>query len=434
MTLMSLRLAVVVAFAVLAWPAAAPRFDRVLALKPAEGVFAYARISPNGRFLAYASEMPGPNGRGITQTVTVVDLDTKRVVFTEPGIDAYWSNDGTRIIYLSRGGGRRSSVAIRHHDTGAIARNVAPVDLGDYFSWSVDSGRDLIMTIQSNFYYLDGDAAVMPSGRVTSCRGIGVGERPLISKDGHRITTFVGGSVVVRGRTDCANVFDTGLPGGKADFSFDGRYIAFHVPKAGMNAYDVVVVDTAKRTIRNLTSSLAGSSLFPSWTEDGRINFRYDGADYRGFITVTDVLSTPEQPLPAAAARTAAPVTWASLFPSAPPPSHETSLVLVWSSWSAHTPEALTELQRARDELAAAGLDVGVVTTPEISSQRADLDRLRRQHAITLPELAGTPAGLASAEALNQSPTTLLFKDGRLVDRKLGAQTADALRQWVRTF
>jgi hypothetical protein len=77
---------------------------------------------------------------------------------------------------------------------------------------------------------------------------------------------------------------------------------------------------------------------------------------------------------------------------------------------------------------------VGVVTTPEISSQRADLDRLRRQHAITLPELAATPAGLASAEALNQSPTTLLFKDGRLVDRKLGAQTAEALRQWVRTF
>lgn len=434
MTLMSLRLAVVVAFAVLAWPAAAPRFDRVLELKPAEGVFAYARISPNGRFLAYASEMPDPNGRGITQTVTIVDLDTKRVVFTEPGIDAYWSNDGTRIIYLSRGGGRRSSVAIRHHDTGAIARDVAPVGLGDYFSWSVDRGRDLIMTIQSNFYYLDGDAAVMPNGRVSSCPGIGVGERPLISKDGRRITTFVGGAVVVRGRTDCVNVFDTGLQGGKADFSFDGRYIAFHVPKTGMNAYDVVVVDTAKRTVRNLTSSLAGSSLFPSWTEDGRINFRYDGADYRGFITVTNVLSTPERPLPAAAASTAPPVTWASLFPTAPVPVHDINLVLVWSSWSAHTPDALEELQRARDDFAAAGLDVGVMTTPEISSRRADLDRLRRQHAITLPELAATPAGLASAEALNQSPTTLLFKEGRLVDRKLGAQTADALGQWVRTF
>ena len=431
---MDIRLAVVAAFAVLAWPAASARFERVFELQPSEGVFAYARISPDGRFLAYASEMPTPNGRGITQTVTVVELETKRVVFTEPGIDAYWSNDGTRMIYLSRGGGRRSSVAIRHHDTGAIARDVAPVGLGDYFSWAVDNGRDVIMTIESHFYYLNGDAAVMPAGRVTSCPGIGVGARPLISKDGRRITTFVRGSVVVRGRTDCDHVFDTGLQGGKADFSFDGRYIAFHVPRTGMDAYDVVVVDTAKRTMRYLTSGLAGSSLFPSWTEDGRLNFRYDGADYRGFLTATAVLSTPEQPLPAPAARTAAPATWASLFPAAPAPAHDMNLVLVWSSWSAHTPDALTELQRARAEFQAAGLDVGVMTTPEISSRRSDLDRLRRQHAVTLPELTATPAGLASAEALNQSPTSLLFKDGRLVDRKLGAQTAEALREWVGKF
>ena len=32
-------------------------FEKIFPLKPNEGVFAYARISPNGRFLAYASEM-----------------------------------------------------------------------------------------------------------------------------------------------------------------------------------------------------------------------------------------------------------------------------------------------------------------------------------------------------------------------------------------
>lgn len=143
---MEMRLAVVAAFAVLAWPAASAKFEKVFELKPSEGVFAYARISPDGQFLAYASEMPNPNGRGITQTVTVVELKTKQVVFTEPGIDAYWSNDGKRMIYLGRGG-RRSSVVIRHHDTGEIVRDVAPVGLGDYFSWSVDNGRTLIMTI-----------------------------------------------------------------------------------------------------------------------------------------------------------------------------------------------------------------------------------------------------------------------------------------------
>jgi len=34
---------------------AGPQFQRVYPLKPAEGVFAYARISPDGKLLAYAS-------------------------------------------------------------------------------------------------------------------------------------------------------------------------------------------------------------------------------------------------------------------------------------------------------------------------------------------------------------------------------------------
>ena len=35
------------------------------------------------------------------------------------------------------------------------------------------------------------------------------------------------GVVVVRNIADCADIIDTGLPGAKADFSWDGRYIAF---------------------------------------------------------------------------------------------------------------------------------------------------------------------------------------------------------------
>ena len=33
-----------------------PRFERVYPLKPEEGVFAYSRISPDGRFLAYLDQ------------------------------------------------------------------------------------------------------------------------------------------------------------------------------------------------------------------------------------------------------------------------------------------------------------------------------------------------------------------------------------------
>src|SRR5262245_49272180 len=72
-----------------------PTFERLFPLASAEGVFAYARISPDGRTLAYASEVGDRTIRGgIQRTVTVVDLATRTVVFREPGIDAYWSTDG----------------------------------------------------------------------------------------------------------------------------------------------------------------------------------------------------------------------------------------------------------------------------------------------------------------------------------------------------
>src|SRR5687768_18002976 len=97
-------------------PARAPQFERVLALDPGEGVFAYARISPNGRYLAYASE------RGRSRTTTLVDLTSGKTLFTEAGIDAYFSTDGDRFIYLSQGDG--SSVAMYHLADGSVTRDV----------------------------------------------------------------------------------------------------------------------------------------------------------------------------------------------------------------------------------------------------------------------------------------------------------------------
>lgn len=44
--------------------------------------------------------------------------------------------------------------------------------------------------------------------------------------------TFVRGTIVVRNLTDRAYVLDTGLQGAKVDSSWDGRYLAFHAPKA----------------------------------------------------------------------------------------------------------------------------------------------------------------------------------------------------------
>ncbi len=416
---------------------AGPTFERNYPLEPDQGVFAYSRISPDGRYLAYAAEKlnslpPGNMGvRGapqIAQTVKVVDLTTKQILFNEVGIDAYWSPDSERIIFSSYAAG---SVSIWHRPDNSITRNVVPIALGDYFSWAERDGRQLIATITSNYYYLNGDKAVLPAGRVTSCPNIGVGDRPLISKDGRRISTFVRGTVVVRSLSDCKDIIDTGLQGAKADFSFDGRYLALHDAKPDGNGEQIEVVDLQKRTVRTVTSGLPGSSLFPSWTRDGRLSFRYDGPDYRGFMMASNVLSAPERPLPATPRKLSMNRQWRDIFPETPAPRRKLTLVTIWGTWSAHSPVVLRDLQRAEADFKSRRLDVSLLTAVEPASYRSDLDRIRRQNNITLPEIPLTPARFALTEAVNQSPSTLVFKGGKLIDRRLGPQSYDDLRAWV---
>ncbi len=401
-------------------PTRAPKFQRVLALAPEEGVFAYARISPDGRHLVYASEAERE------RTTVLVDLKTKKTLFTEPGIDAYFSTQGDRFIYLSA----ESGVSMYHMKTGAVTRDVAPERLGDYFSWGWRDEKNLILTIQSNYYYLDGDVGVMPASRVQPCPGIGMGERPLLSRDGGRISTFVRGSIVVRNLTDCEFVLNTGIQGAKADFSWDGRYIAFHAPKATGRGYEIQVVDIEKKTVRTITSML-GSSYFPSWTKDGRLNFRYDGDDYRGFMMASDVLSAPQRPLPAVPAALPSNRRWSDIFPETPRPAPAVSLVTVWSSWSAHSPDALLDLQRAREYFAQQSQDVAIATATDPGSREQDALRLLAAHRIDLPRIPLAPERLNFTEAQNQVPATLLFRDGQLIDRRLGAQTYEGLREWV---
>jgi hypothetical protein len=403
---------------------AEPRFDRVYPLSPREGVFAYSRISPDGNLLAYASETP--NGR--QRTITVVDLRTKEIVFEEPGIDAYWSTDGTRMIWLSQD--RGTNVSIRHHRSGRIERSIAPVQLGDYFSWGVRDGRDLILTISSNYYFLDGDRGVLPASRVQPCDAIGTGDRPLLSREGDRITTFVRGTIVVRSLVGCDYILDTGIRGAKADFAWGGRYIAFHSPKERGSGYDIRVVDLEERTVRTITN-FEGSSYFPSWTRDGRLSFRYDGDDYRGFITASDVLSAPALPLPASSQRVPADREWDDIFPETERPANHLNVVLVWGPWSAHSPEALVDLDNAREYFARQALDVGVMHATDPGSYPGDAERLLEREAVATPRIPLASERLPLTEAHNQNPTTLLFRDGVLIDRRMGALTDGQIRDWV---
>jgi Tol biopolymer transport system component len=113
---LSLSALSVLSFAV-APPPHGPRYEHLFTLKPKEGVFAYVRISSDGKRLAYASEISARPSAQRNWSVTAVDLTTKKTLFSENGIDAYWSNDGTRVIYSGMNG-----VTIRN-----VATNTASV-------------------------------------------------------------------------------------------------------------------------------------------------------------------------------------------------------------------------------------------------------------------------------------------------------------------
>ena len=403
----------------------APRYERVHTLSPKEGVFAYARISPDGKRLAYASQIHGRPANQRTWTITVVDLPTKKVLMSEDGIDAYFSNDGKRLIYAGSGG-----VNIRNLETGAGGAYPQASQLGDYFSWAVRDGRDLILTIANNYYYLDRDKPVLPHRQVPRCDRIGTGDRPLISKDGKRITTFFKGNLVVRGLDHCENIFETGIQGSKADFSFDGRYIAFHVVKDQGTGYEIQIVDLERRTVRTL-EGLPGSALFPSWTQDGRLCFRYDGPEYRGFMIAHNVLDADASQLPAVSEALPDRRRWEEIFPETPKAARGLRMVMIWAPWSAHSLEAFTELQDARETLASAGVSIDVMAAADPGSSETDIAAQLQDFGVTVPRIPLSQRNLARTEARNQMPTTLLFQDGVLVDSRLGAQSSDALRKWV---
>jgi hypothetical protein len=405
-------------------------FEEVLALGASESVFAYARISPDGRALVYSSDTTAGNANvGADYQLRVFDLVAKRILFSRKGIDGWWSNSGDRIIFRDQGTSGDDSVSIWRRSTGQVAQNVASIALGDYFSWATRGGRELIVTIASNYYYLNGDRALLPAERVPSCPGIGRGERPLVSRDGQRITTFVQGTIVVRNLTDCENVFDTGVVGAKADFSWDGRLIAFHAQKPeSPNEYEIEVVDIQARTIRHVTAGLSGSSLFPSWTRDGRLCFRHSGRNYNGFIIASNVLSVPPQP-PPEPQHLPTVRRWTDIFATAERPNRSVRIVLVWSTWSAHSKMALLAAQRAQASFAASNTDAQIFIATDPGSARADVDAMLRRLSVTLPRINLDARHLALTEATNQVPATLVFRDGLMVSRRLGAQTLGQLEE-----
>ncbi|MDP2319792.1 MAG: hypothetical protein Q8O42_10695 [Acidobacteriota bacterium] len=353
----------------------------------------------------------------------VIELANKRTIFEAPGIDGYWSPDSRQVVYRSIAS-EGDRVSVWNRETKEILRDVIPLKLGDYYSWGRSNDIDTLLTINGWFVSRHGLHEPSEPERIPECPDIGRGARPLLSRDGQRVSVFVSDEIVLRNLRDCSNVVRTGVVGAKADWSSDGRYLAFHTPKQSDPGYDLGVLDTHDSTFRRL--SLSGSSLFPSWTDDNALVFRYEGPDYKGFMRADDVLASPSS--------TAAAPTylgdhaeirrqWRGLVPDS-----GRVVVLLWAAWSAHTAEALAGFD-------AANLDCQPgrclrVIAHDPSSDRQSVAAISAVSRL-FPSIEAPWAAVRAAGGLNQSPTYLLFADGCLVRRALGAMSAEELSRWV---
>lgn len=411
---------------------AAPTFTRILPLKPEEGVFAYARISPDGKLLSYASEIQ-VNGQ-FKRTVNIVDLATKEICFSEPGMDAYWAPDGKHLIYLSQVNGEEGSTCIWVREGGAVLRDIAPSNLGHYFTWGQRDGRDVVLTQNNRYWDMEELRAVRPYRTVPAFPPLTAGTQPMISKDAKLIATFHRGTLLVRALDEREPVLETRLRGGKGDFSYDGRYLAFHSMQKvnGKDAYQIRVVDLKTREVINVTD-LPGSCYYPSWTRDGRLVFRYDSAEFRGFVMASNVLKAPRTALPSTYPEDSKEVPpLGRLFPKGDAPRHKVVIVNFWAGWCVHCRAELPVLHQLRKELRAAKADAELFGACDPTSFQTDRSFILTRSKLDIPQVDLTSKEV-NAFGIQVYPTTLVFVDGRQVAKHQGALTRGQALVLLRT-
>jgi hypothetical protein len=405
----------------------APRLTRLLKLDR-QLVFAYSRISGDGKLLVYSSERDiGKPLVPTNQRLRVVDLRTSRTLFEDQGIDGYWSPTGEKLVYRSMAESG-DQVKVWSRDSGEISNNVIPINLGDYYSWGSSGGVDTLLTIQGWFVSMDASGAKSKPQRMPECEGIrGRGARPLLSRDGERVSIFVSDEIVLRNLRDCLDIVRTGVVGAKADWSRDRKHLSFHTPKKDRPGYDIGILDINEKTFRRI--SLSGSSLFPSWTDDNALVFRYEGPEFTGFIRADNVLAAETS---AAAAPTLLgnpediQNKWRGVVPNT-----GLSVVLVWASWSGHSAEALAAFANAKldCELAACAR----LAAYDPSSNLGDVARVFSNVRPALSLVEAPWDAIQASGGLNQSPTYLFFVDGCLIRRALGTMSSSELSLWIRS-
>jgi hypothetical protein len=352
------------------------------------------------------------------------DLKSHRVIYEERGIDGYWSPSGESLVYKAKLHDSYS-VSIWNRHTGKITRDVIATSLGDYYSWGANGQQNTLLTINGWFVSIAANHAASAPQHIPECEGIGRGARPLVSRDGRRVSVFVGDELVLRNLRDCADIVRTGVVAAKADWSRDGRFLAFHTSKKSREGYDIGIFDQLTFTFRRIT--LDGSSYFPSWTDDNALVFRYQGPEYSGFMRADEVLSSPtETALTPSYLRNRSNIyrQWKSVLPAA-----GTVVVLLWSSWSSHSSDALHEFSNGVFDCPAR--DCRRVAAYDPSSPAQDVARLLSGITGQIPVVKAPWQAVLAAGGINQSPSYLLFHNGCFAARALGSLSAIELQGWI---
>ena len=405
------------------------RYQHVLPLSPGVRVFAYSRVSPDGDALAFALD-DTTRFRFLRRprTLHVVDLNSRETLLSEPGMDGYWSTDGTKLIYLNRSG--ESDVRIWSKDGGSEVTSVADRGLGDYFSWGSRDGRDMIMTIRGSYYFLGPDHRATEISEMQPCPELSENPRPFLSRDGQKATVFTDdGLIAVRNVDDCDDVLLTGTRGAKADFSWDGRYIAFHSPKADQSGrFQISVIDLEEETLIPVTN-LEGSSFYPSWSKDGSLYFHYDSEEFRGFVAATGFLDNPSTQLTDRNDALDGTPDLGDLLDPAPSPSTPVVVLNMWATWCGHCRDELPILQELQDSYGRE--QIAVLLAADWNSRPEDISRVLSVNDIELSQVRLMPSSMAFVGGFNQIPASLVFVNGRLFGRRLGALSRIEWEAWV---
>ena len=107
-------------------------------------------------------------------------------------------------------------------------------------------------------------------------------------------------------------------------------------------------------------------------------------------------------------------------------------IVNFWAPWCAPCVEEMPDLQRARDEFQARGLEIIGVGL----DSAARIRQFRDDHRITLPLLVAGAQGSSLGDQLGNAAgvlpyTVLIGADGRIRERKIGRIRPDELRRWL---